>query len=107
MARILRELLAGGGSGFNFLCCSCGKCRPPLDRDDSCRVSFCLETSPRAHAHTPSRLPCNLPPEIPPTRRRRDCPAELNSFLHALEPLASKLRVILIQLPPSFAPKDG
>src|SRR5207253_185200 len=33
--------------------------------------------------------------------------AELNSFLRAIEPLAPKLQVILIQLPPSFAPKDG
>jgi uncharacterized protein YecE (DUF72 family) len=31
----------------------------------------------------------------------------LNSFLRAFEPLASKMQVILIQLPPSFSPKDG
>jgi uncharacterized protein YecE (DUF72 family) len=30
----------------------------------------------------------------------------LTAFLRALEPLAPKLRVILIQLPPSYAPKE-
>jgi uncharacterized protein YecE (DUF72 family) len=53
------------------------------------------------------RFACKLPREITHIRRLRDCATELNSFLHALEPLASKLQVILIQLPPSFAPKDG
>jgi uncharacterized protein YecE (DUF72 family) len=53
------------------------------------------------------RFACKLPRDITHTRRLRDCTAELNSFLCALEPLASKLQVILIQLPPSFAPKDG
>ena len=58
---------------------------------------------------TPSsfRFACKLPRDITHTRRLRDCTAELNSFLRALEALASKLQVILIQLPPSFAPKDG
>jgi uncharacterized protein YecE (DUF72 family) len=53
------------------------------------------------------RFACKLPRDITHTRRLRDCTAELNSFLRALEPLASKLHVVLIQLPPSFAPKDG
>ncbi len=53
------------------------------------------------------RFACKLPRDITHARRLRDCTVELNSFLHALEPLASKLHVILIQLPPSFAPKDG
>ena len=53
------------------------------------------------------RFACKLPRDITHTRRLRDCTAELNSFLRALEALASKLQVILIQLPPSFAPKDG
>jgi uncharacterized protein YecE (DUF72 family) len=58
---------------------------------------------------TPSafRFACKLPRDITHTRRLRDCTAELNSFLRALDALASKLQVILIQLPPSFAPKDG
>ena len=50
---------------------------------------------------------CKLPREITHTRRLRDSTAELNSFLRAIEPLAPKLQVVLIQLPPSFAPKDG
>ena len=53
------------------------------------------------------RFACKLPRDITHTCRLRDCSAELNSFLHAIEPLAPKLQVILIQLPPSFAPKDG
>ena len=53
------------------------------------------------------RFACKLPRDITHARRLRDCTAELNAFLRALEPLASKLQVILIQLPPSFAPKDG
>jgi uncharacterized protein YecE (DUF72 family) len=58
---------------------------------------------------TPStfRFTCKLPREITHLRRLRDCKAELNSFLKAIEPLALKLQVILIQLPPSFTPKDG
>jgi len=53
------------------------------------------------------RFACKLPREITHACRLRDCSAELNSFLRAIEPLAPKLQVILIQLPPSFAPKDG
>ena len=53
------------------------------------------------------RFASKLPREITHACRLRDCNAELNSFLHAIEPLAPKLHVVLIQLPPSFAPKDG
>ncbi len=53
------------------------------------------------------RFTCKLPHAITHVCRLRDCTAELNSFLAALEPLAPKLPVILIQLPPSFTPKDG
>ena len=53
------------------------------------------------------RFACKLPREITHLCRLRDCTAELNSFLRAIEPLTPKLRVILIQLPPSFTPKDG
>lgn len=61
-----------------------------------------IEVTPAAF-----RFACKLPRDITHTRRLRDCAAELNSFLRALESLASKLQVVLIQLPPSFAPKDG
>src|SRR3979411_2642408 len=59
--------------------------------------------------HTPAafRFACKLPREITHSRRLRDCSAELTAFLRAVEPLAPKLQVVLIQLSPSFAPKDG
>jgi len=50
---------------------------------------------------------CKLPRQITHISRLNNCTAELNSFLRAIEPLGGKLRVVLIQLPPSFAPKDG
>lgn len=53
------------------------------------------------------RFACKLPRAITHTCRLRDCTSELNSFLRAVAPLAPKLQVVLIQLPPSFAPKDG
>jgi uncharacterized protein YecE (DUF72 family) len=53
------------------------------------------------------RFACKLPREITHVCRLRDCTAELNSFLRAVEPLAPKLQVVLIQLSPSFTPKDG
>jgi uncharacterized protein YecE (DUF72 family) len=56
---------------------------------------------------TDFRFACKLPRQITHTCRLHDCTAELNAFLQAIEPLGPKLGVILIQLPPSFAPKDG
>ncbi|MEY2487854.1 MAG: hypothetical protein QOH39_3502 [Verrucomicrobiota bacterium] len=58
---------------------------------------------------TPSsfRFACKLPRGITHACKLRDCTAELNQFLHAVEPLTPKLQTILIQLPPSFSPKDG
>jgi uncharacterized protein YecE (DUF72 family) len=53
------------------------------------------------------RFTCKLPRQITHICRLRDCAAELNSFLRAIEPLAPKLQVILIQLPPSLTPLDG
>ena len=53
------------------------------------------------------RFACKLPRAITHACRLRDCAAEFTAFLRALEPLAAKLQVILIQLPPSFAPKEG
>ena len=61
-----------------------------------------LDTTPATF-----RFACKLPREITHACRLRDCRDELNAFLRAIEPLAPKLQVILIQLPPSFAPKDG
>jgi uncharacterized protein YecE (DUF72 family) len=53
------------------------------------------------------RFACKLPRQVTHVCRLRDCNAELSAFVRAIEPLAAKLQVILIQLPPSFAPKDG
>ncbi|MDQ6810065.1 MAG: DUF72 domain-containing protein [Verrucomicrobiota bacterium] len=53
------------------------------------------------------RFACKLPRAITHACRLRDCSAEVTDFLHAIEPLAPKLQVLLIQLPPSFSPKDG
>ncbi|MEO6873127.1 MAG: DUF72 domain-containing protein [Chthoniobacterales bacterium] len=52
------------------------------------------------------RFACKLPRELTHERRLRDCRAELVAFLRALEPLASKLHVVLIQLPPSYRPRE-
>ena len=58
---------------------------------------------------TPShfRFSCKLPREITHQCKLRDCSAELSDFLRAIEPLAPKLHIILVQLPPSFLPKEG
>jgi uncharacterized protein YecE (DUF72 family) len=53
------------------------------------------------------RFTCKLPRQITHVCRLRDCAVELNSFFRAMEPLTTKLQVILVQLPPSFTPKDG
>ena len=53
------------------------------------------------------RFTCKLPRQITHICRLRDCAAELLSFLRAIEPLGTKLQVILIQLPPSLKPADG
>jgi uncharacterized protein YecE (DUF72 family) len=53
------------------------------------------------------RFACKLPRSITHACRLRDCSAEFNDFLRCLEPLAAKLQVILVQLPPSFSPKEG
>jgi uncharacterized protein YecE (DUF72 family) len=58
---------------------------------------------------TPSsfRFACKLPKAITHERGLRDCNEGLLEFLRALEPLAAKVHVVLIQLPGSFAPKNG
>jgi len=53
------------------------------------------------------RFACKLPREITHACRLRDCSAEFTAFLRTMELLASRLQVILIQLPPSLAPKEG
>ncbi len=53
------------------------------------------------------RFSCKLPREITHVCKLRDCSKELGHFLRAIEPLAAKLSVILVQLPPSFTPREG
>lgn len=53
------------------------------------------------------RFSCKLPRQITHICRLRDCTQELNTFFRTIEPLAAKLHVVLVQLPPSFTPKDG
>ncbi|HZR79060.1 MAG TPA: DUF72 domain-containing protein [Chthoniobacterales bacterium] len=53
------------------------------------------------------RFSCKLPREITHVCQLRDCTSELNAFLRRIEPLEAKLHVILVQLPPSFTPKEG
>jgi len=53
------------------------------------------------------RFTCKLPRQITHVFRLHDCAAELSAFLRAIELLGPKLQVILIQLPPSLAPRDG
>lgn len=82
----------------------------PAVEIDSTFYSAPAETAVRRWVDvTPAsfRFACKLPREITHACRLRDCGPQLTAFLRALEPLAPKLQVILIQLPPSFAPKDG
>ncbi|MEP6937772.1 MAG: DUF72 domain-containing protein [Chthoniobacterales bacterium] len=67
------------------------------------------QTIRRWNESTPSgfRFACKLPRAITHACRLRDCSAELTAFLRSIEPLGSKLHVILVQLPPSFTAKDG
>jgi uncharacterized protein YecE (DUF72 family) len=82
---------------------------PAVEVDSTFYSAPAEETILRWVESTPAsfRFACKLPREITHVCRLRDCTAELNSFLRAVEPLVSKLQVVLIQLPPSFTPKDG
>ena len=91
LAGILRPLFSGGRDRFDFLQRAGGSDRATLGGNDAGAFPLHLQTAARDHA----------------SRRLRDCGPELTDFLRALEPLAPKLQVILIQLPPSFAPKEG
>ncbi|MFN2541250.1 MAG: DUF72 domain-containing protein [Chthoniobacterales bacterium] len=82
---------------------------PAVEVDSTFYRAPAEETILRWVEATPAafRFACKLPREITHVCRLRDCAAELNSFLRAVEPLAPKLQVVLIQLPPAFSPKDG
>jgi len=84
------------------------RCFPAVEIDSTFYSAPSEAVAQRWVEMTPShlRFACKLSREITHQRRLRDCQAELTAFLRALEPLAQKLRVILIQLPPSYAPKE-
>jgi uncharacterized protein YecE (DUF72 family) len=69
---------------------------------DSETVRRWMESTPASF-----RFVCKLPREISHVCRLHDCSHHLADFLSALEPLQAKMQVILIQLPPSFTPKEG
>ena len=85
------------------------RCFPAVEVDSTFYGAPAENTLRRWVEMTPAgfRFACKLSREITHARRLRDCRAELSSFLRALELLMPKLQIILIQLPPSFAPKDG
>lgn len=82
---------------------------PAVEIDSTFYSAPSPETAQRWAEMTPPafRFACKLPREITHVRRLRDCSSELTRFLRGIEPLTPKLPVILIQLPPSFVPKDG
>jgi uncharacterized protein YecE (DUF72 family) len=82
---------------------------PAVEVDSTFHAAPAEATVHRWAETTPAsfRFTCKLPRQITHICRLRDCAAELNSFLRAIEPLAPKLQVILIQLPPSLTPLDG
>src|ERR1700676_3231987 len=82
---------------------------PAVEVDTTFYAAPSDETVRRWLEMTPAtfRFACKLPREITHACRLHDCSAELNAFLRAVEPLSPKLQVVLIQLPPSFSPKDG
>lgn len=82
---------------------------PAIEIDTTFYGAPSEETVRRWAEMTPSafRFVCKLPREITHVCKLRDCTPQLNAFLSAVEPLTAKLQVILVQLPPSFLPKDG
>jgi uncharacterized protein YecE (DUF72 family) len=82
---------------------------PAVEVDSSFHAAPAEDTVRRWVEMTPPafRFTCKLPRQITHACRLRNCEAELSSFLRAIEPLGPKLQVILIQLPPSLAPRDG
>ena len=82
---------------------------PAVEIDSTFYAAPAEETVLRWAEMTPGsfRFTCKLPREITHVCKLRDCSNELGQFLRAIEPLAAKLSVILIQLPPSFSPREG
>jgi uncharacterized protein YecE (DUF72 family) len=86
-----------------------GRYFPAVEIDSTFYGAPAAATARRWMEMTPAhfRFSCKLPREITHERRLRDCRSEMRTFFGAIELLAPKLRVILIQLPPSYAPEEG
>jgi uncharacterized protein YecE (DUF72 family) len=82
---------------------------PAVEIDSTFHAAPAEATVRRWAEATPAsfRFSCKLPRQITHVSRLRECTAELVSFLRTMEPLAAKLQVILIQLPPSLTPAEG
>lgn len=82
---------------------------PAVEVDSTFHRIPAPETIFRWFESTPAsfRFACKLPRSITHACRLHDCRDEFNDFLRAIEPLGSKLHVVLIQLPPSFSPQEG
>jgi uncharacterized protein YecE (DUF72 family) len=82
---------------------------PAVEVDSTFHAAPSEDTLRRWVEMTPAsfRFSCKLPRQITHICRLRDCTDELTSFLRAIEVLGPKLQVLLIQLPPSLAPRDG
>ena len=85
------------------------RCFPAVEIDSTFYSAPPADVSRRWVESTPGhfRFSCKLPRAITHVCRLHDCTMEFNEFLRSIEPLAAKLHVILIQLPPAFSPKDG
>ena len=85
------------------------RCFPAVEIDSTFYSAPAPDIARRWVELTPAhfRFSCKLPRAITHACHLRDCTAEFNDFLRSIESLAAKLHVILIQLPPSFSPKDG
>jgi uncharacterized protein YecE (DUF72 family) len=82
---------------------------PAVEVDSTFHAAPAEDTVRRWIEMTPAafRFTCKLSRQITHVCRLRDCAVELGLFLRAIEALGPKLQVILIQLPPSLAPRDG
>jgi uncharacterized protein YecE (DUF72 family) len=82
---------------------------PAVEVDSTFHAAPAEDTLRRWVEMTPAgfRFTCKLPSRITHVCRLHECPDELTSFLRAIESLGPKLQVVLIQLPPSFTPRNG
>jgi uncharacterized protein YecE (DUF72 family) len=85
------------------------RCFPAVEVDSTFYRTPTADAVLRWAECTPAsfRFACKLPRAITHDAGLHDCADAFNDFLRALEPLGSKLNVILLQLPPAFSPKQG